>query len=83
MSDQSLWIRWAQFLHRWNLEDSAALLLEAAGPLNFIAAQVLYAGEPLLGGMMQPGEWQAAAKMLEDRAASRSFVALLRGKERQ
>jgi len=78
MPKEQLWSRWARFLHRWGLSDFTAALLEVAGPLQFFAAQMLYAGEPLLGGTLLPGEWQALAKLLEDQRESRSFAAFLR-----
>lgn len=78
MPEEQLWSRWARFLHRWGLEDFVAALLEAAGPLQFFAAQMLYVGEPLLSGALKPGEWQALVKLLEDQRESRSFAAFLR-----
>lgn len=78
MEDQPLWSAWAYKLHRLGLGDLTATLLEAGGPLNFILAQILHAGEPFLGGLLPDGEWTALADLLEDRQAGCSFAALLR-----
>jgi len=78
MSEKQLWSRWAQFLHRWGLGDFAAALLEATSPLHFFAAQLLYAGEPLLSSTMHSGEWQSLAKLLENQQESKLFAAFLR-----
>ncbi len=78
MQDQPLWSVWAHNLHRWGLGDFTAALLEAGGPLNYFLAQIFYAGKPFLGGSMPAGEWEALARLLEDRQASHSFAAFLR-----
>lgn len=78
MQDQTLWSVWAHNLHRWGLGDFAAALLEAGGPLNYFLAQLFHAGQPLLGGSLPAGEWEALTKLFEDRQASRSFAAFLR-----
>lgn len=78
MQDQSLWQKWAQRLRRLGLDQITAALLEAGGPFNFLLAQFFYASEPLLGGTMQEGEWNALAGVLEDSQSIHSFAALLR-----
>lgn len=83
MPEEQLWSRWAWFLHRWGLSEFVAALLEAAGPLQFFAAQMLYAGAPLLDGALQRGEWQAMAKLLENQRESRMFAAFLRAETTQ
>lgn len=81
MQEQTNWLTWVQFLQRWGLNVAAAAFLEAAGPLNLFLAQALYAGEPLLGNVLPCGQWQALAKLLEDRSAIGRFAALLREEE--
>ncbi|HAD06987.1 MAG TPA: hypothetical protein DCE76_07480 [Anaerolineaceae bacterium] len=44
----SCWQKWANFLKERHLEEITITLLEAAGPLKFLAAQMVYAGIPLL-----------------------------------
>ncbi|HNS63297.1 MAG TPA: hypothetical protein PLS77_11135 [Anaerolineaceae bacterium] len=71
------WASWAQFLQRWGLKGVAAALLETGGPLNIVAAQLLIAGQPLLG-RKQPEPWMALANLLEDPEQARTFATFLR-----
>ena len=71
-----IWPRWAQNLRRFNLDQLAALTLEAAGPLTILLAQVVYAGAPLLGG-----RWSDVGDLLQEPAESQRFAAYLRGQE--
>jgi hypothetical protein len=67
-------------LRRQKLDGLAILLLEAAGPLNFIAAQLLYIGQPLV----PPGagaQLNAIAQLLEQDDEARNFAALLKGQQ--
>lgn len=75
------WERWAKFLRRWGLGTPASAVLEAAGPLTTLVAQVVYFGQPFLGGTTPGSQMQALAEMLENQAASRSFAAFLREEE--
>ena len=77
-SNRSLWPEWAGFLHRCGLESLAAAALDAAGPLNVIGAQLLYAGKPFLGQSLPEGHLLALAGLLEDSTESKSFAAYLR-----
>jgi hypothetical protein len=77
------WAGWAKFLHRWGLRAPASAVLEAAGPLTTLAAQLVYFGQPLLGSARPGGQMQALAEMLENKAESRSFAAFLREEESQ
>jgi hypothetical protein len=56
-------------------------MLEAAGPLTTLAAQLVYFGQPFLGRTTPGSQMQALAEMLENQAASRSFAAFLREEE--
>jgi hypothetical protein len=58
----------------------AANLLEAAGPLNAVFAQLLYVGGPLLQPWMAEGQPAALAHDLEDGQAA-ELVAHLRGEQ--
>ena len=68
-------------MRRWGLGAAASAMLEAAGPLTTLAAQVVYFGQPFLGGATPGSQIQALAEMLENQAASRSFAAFLREEE--
>jgi hypothetical protein len=72
------WKPWAHFLHRFELERPAALLLEIAGPLTILLAQVVYLGQPLLGGSKNRADWEALAGMLEDPAQAKAFANYLK-----
>jgi hypothetical protein len=72
------WLAWARFLHRWGMEDLAAALLEASGPLNVVTAQMFYIGQPFLSGLFPAGDWPEVARLLESPQDSRHFAAFLR-----
>jgi hypothetical protein len=67
------WIRWAESLRRWELQGLAAWLIDAAGPIRIVGAQVLYFSQPFLGGRpLLP-----LAEMLEDDNQAAAFAAFL------
>ena len=75
---RSAWPVWADFLRRHEMENLAAWLLEAAGPLTLLGAQLLYIGGPLLR-MLLPGlQREVLAGLLEDRDEALAFTAFLR-----
>ena len=76
--DQQIWQVWASILHRWGLKDLAASLLEAAGPLAVLGAQVVYMGQPLLERVLPLGHMGALASLLEDADQAQAFVTFLR-----
>jgi hypothetical protein len=43
------WQQWGNVLRKYQFQGLAAWVLEAAGPLALISAQLLYMGKPLLG----------------------------------
>lgn len=77
-SDQHIWRIWAHNLHKWGLAGWVASLLEVAGPLNLIAAQLMYMLQPLANHAVQENHWQALSEMLEDTKESQRFASLLR-----
>ena len=76
--DRAFWPEWARILQRWGVSDLAALLLDAAGPLNIILAQAVHAGRPFLGQNIPDERIQALASLFENQEESRSFAAFLR-----
>lgn len=68
------WGAWARFLQRWGLQGTASALLESAGPLNVLLAQLMYLGQPFL----PRDHTQALGHMLENKQESRAFAAFLR-----
>jgi hypothetical protein len=77
-SDPSYWPIWAHFLHRWGIDQPAAAILEAAGPLGLLAAQFIYLGQPLFSGAESHAKWSALAKLLESEQDRLSFASFLR-----
>ncbi|MBN2146575.1 MAG: hypothetical protein JW726_04265 [Anaerolineales bacterium] len=73
-----IWHVWAKNLHRWGMEDGAATLLDAAGPLTMLLAQFVYVGQPLLGRLVSPESIEALADMLEEPTQTKAFVETLR-----
>lgn len=77
---ESCWQKWANFLKERNLEEIAITLLEAGGPLKILAAQMVYAGAPLLETFTPTNKtWLELASLLEDKQHSQNFIAYLRG----
>jgi len=76
--ERSFWSEWAHFLHRWGLAELAGALLESAGPLNVLLAQLVYAGRPFLGQSVSEDRLSALAVLFEDKEESRTFAAFLR-----
>ena len=76
--DRTCWEGWARNLQRWGVNDIAAALLEAAGPLTIFLAQLVYVGQPFLRGVLPADRLQALALLFEDPAESRSFANFLR-----
>jgi hypothetical protein len=54
-----------------------AIALEAAGPLNIVAAQLVYLGQPLFTSGARRSSFEALAQMLEDSAETQAFISML------
>jgi hypothetical protein len=78
-SPRAYWPLWIDSLRKQGLTELAAWLLEAAGPLNILGAQLLYLGQPFIPSAAAQG-WHALANLLEQEDESRAFSALLKGK---
>ena len=72
------WIRWVESLDKWGLRGLTAWVLEAAGPLSVLGAQVVYLGQPFLRSIVSDDGLSALAHMLEDRDEKQAFVSFLR-----
>ncbi len=72
------WPQWADYLHRHGLEHLAAWVLEAAGPLTALGAQLLYIGGPLLRPAISDHQIDSLAKLLENDGEVRAFSTYLR-----
>ncbi len=76
--DQKIWQEWARKLHAWGVQGWAASLLEAAGPLTLLGAQLIYLGQPVLRAVFPDPRLQALAGLLEDPERAQAFAAFLR-----
>jgi hypothetical protein len=79
----AIWSEWAQTLQRWNLKGAVALLLEAAGPMNILFAQLVHLGQPIMGRPDRQASWQSLAQMLEHPETCRQFAAYLQQENRR
>ena len=77
-SDRSFWPDWARFLQQRGLSEIVAALLDAAGPVHLILANLVYAGQPLISQVMSGPRLQALASLFENQSESKSFAAFLR-----
>jgi len=66
---------WRERLQRSGMQHLAATLLEASGPLNLAAAQMVYISQPLLRGLLSGEQLNALAQMLEEPVETAAFVA--------
>ncbi|MGE5251185.1 MAG: hypothetical protein ACM3QS_13350 [Bacteroidota bacterium] len=73
MQTREEWPRWAALLQRYRLDQFAAWMLEAGGPIALLGAQALYFGRSFLG----PQRSDPLARMLENEAEARGFAAYL------
>ena len=67
------WQQWGNALRKYELQELAAWLLEAASPLALISAQLLYMGTPFLGS-----EAGRLARLLESGEDRLRFARMLR-----
>ena len=77
-AEQHIWRKWAEALRHRGLGQIMATLLEASGPMNLVAAQMVYLGQPLLGSSVPDSSWQALAHLLEEPEQTQSFITYLR-----
>ena len=75
---QTIMRSWADRLQRWQVHQLAAALLEAGGPLNLVGAQLVYLGQPVLGGFFADDQLVTLAEMLEEPAQTKNFIRYLR-----
>lgn len=73
-----LWRIWSRALQRWGMQEWAASLLEASGPLNLVLAQFVYIGQPVFQSIFDRGHIGILADTLEDGAETQAFIDLLR-----
>ena len=77
-----LWQEWARKLNQWGLAGPAVALLQAAGPLRILAAQVTYLGQPFMDPFLKRDMLNVLANTLESDSEAHSFIAYLRQEEK-
>ena len=77
-ADLQIWQIWANFLQRWGIECWVAALLEAAGPITILGAQMVYISQPLLNHTVPEDHLDALVRLLEDTKQARDFAEFLR-----
>lgn len=75
------WNNWAHLLQKFGVTDMAASLLEGAGSLRYVAAQLVHASTPFFGNSETYSQWKALAAMLEDRELARQFISFINEEE--
>ncbi len=76
--ERKIWQQWAARLQNLGLDEVVATLLEVTGPLNFIGAQLVYVGQPVLRGLIPTHSLHTLATILEDDQNTQDFVRYLR-----
>jgi hypothetical protein len=76
--NRQMWAYWARTLQRWGVKNLVAFLVESAGALNMMLAQVLYLGQPLLSGAVTSASLERLARTLEDPALRMEFICYLK-----
>jgi hypothetical protein len=79
MSENQLaWRDWRSTLQHLGINEVVALLLEGAGSMNVLIAQVVYLSQPMLSGMISPRALSAFAQMIENPIDRQEFISYLR-----
>jgi len=78
LKNQHIWNKWAETLHRWGMREVAAIMMEAAEPLNFVGAQAVYLGQPFLNAIFPEDHVTALANLLDSPEDTKAFTHFLR-----
>lgn len=73
-----IWRVWIQHLHRWGLQDWVASVLETAGSLTIVGAQLIYIFQPVMAPVVPKTHLDTLAEMLEDKSQVTDFITCLR-----
>ena len=77
-ADHPFWEIWTKTLRRLRMQSLVAMLLEAAGPLTMLGAQMVYLSQPVLCSIWPRGQVDALATMLENPTETQQFIVFLR-----
>lgn len=72
-SSREYWVRWAESLRKYQLQEVAASFLEATSPFAVLGAQVIHFGGAFVGSQ----QLSALANLLEDESESQAFASYL------
>lgn len=70
------WNKWEKVLSQWQLQKTAAIVLESGGVFNIFISQIVYLTQPLFPAVKQQ-ELGALADLLEDAEACMAFASYL------
>jgi len=76
--NRHIWNTWAETLHRWGMQEAAAVMIEAAEPLGYLGAQAVYLSQPFLSAVFPEEHVTALADLLDSPENTQSFTLLLR-----
>jgi len=74
-----IWQDWVESIRSHNLQTFVAVILEAGGPLNTLAAQLVYISQPVMNGFIKDSRISALADLLEEKEHTQDFIQALRG----
>ncbi len=77
-TQSQIWQEWAGVIKSRRLQNLVAVLLEAGGPLNTIAAQLVHITQPVMKGFIDRSQISAFADLLEEQAHTQNFIQSLR-----
>ncbi len=78
-TSQAAWQDWISYLEARGIAIVTASLLEAVAPLSIPFAQILFASQPILGGLIPNRNITALTELLENRDEYFHFVSSLKG----
>jgi len=78
MSEKEIWQKWAFILDSWGMREPFTWILEAAGPVLLIGAQLVYLTEPFLGIFISKDHLREFGNVLETNDRTQAFCAFLR-----
>jgi hypothetical protein len=76
--NQPVWNTWALALQHWGINREIASILETAGSLSVLLAQLIYLTQPLLCGVIPSQSVNTCAKMLENPSIRHEFITVLK-----
>ena len=72
------WMNWRSRLRRLGISEIVAILLDGAGSMTVLFAQVVYLSQPLLSGVISHHTLNALAQVLENTIDRQRFISFLR-----